>query len=243
MKIKKSPLDYLMTGFIILVCIPLLAVYGIITYILLLIFPKKIFFLIVVFARVFILMMFVRVKKIGVLLQDLICLVAFNHESFLDYALAVYAMGYKKKWVVVYGTNLHKYPIFRLFLKRVGIGVDRKDLNSKIEASVQIKKALANGYSVAIFPEGTRMRSHQMEKVLLKFQNGTFSAAYETGKPIVPIVFSKPILFSCPDKPLPFSPRVITAIIGDPIFVGEKTRIELRDETHEIMKNMLLNTP
>ena len=239
---KKSVFDYIMTIFIILVCIPILVVYGIITFVLLLVFPSISYFLVVIFARVFLFMMFVFVKKRGVLSQDLLCLVAFNHQSFIDYALAVSAMGYKKKWVVVYGTNLHKYPIFKLFLKRIGIGVDRKDLNSKIEASAQIKKALANGYSVAIFPEGTRMRSYQMEKVLLKFQNGIFSAAFETGVPIVPIVLNKTLLYSRPDKPLPLSPRVITVVYSKPIPVGEKTRTELRDETHETMKNILLNT-
>jgi len=87
------------------------------------------------------------------------------------------------------------------------------------------------------------MRSHQIEEILLPFKNGVFSNAIEFGKEIIPTIFSRPILYSSPDKPFPFSPRIITITYGNPINVKGKSRIELRDETHDIMKKMLLNAP
>ncbi len=168
---------------------------------------------------------------------------SFNHSSYIDYFLFVIAMGCKRKWYIVYGKNLHKYPIFKFFLKKIGIGVDRNNPTSKVEASEKIRIALEKGYSIGIAPEGTRMRSYQMDEILLPFKNGAFSNAVESGVSIIPVVFIKPILFSSPDKPLPFSPRVITIKYGNPITVIGKNRSELRDETHAIMKKMLLSTP
>jgi len=229
-----------MTVFILLVVLFILVPLGIITYILMVIFPKKEFFFVVIFARALLVLTLAPIKIKGNLPKDLLCGIVFNHSSsFWDYAACVAIMGYKKKWKVVVGTNLHKYPIFRHFLKRIGIGVDRNDFNSKAEAAQKMKDALSDGYSIAIFPEGTRMRSYQWDKVLLPFKNSIFTLADELKIPIVPIVFSFPLLYSSADKILPFSPRVIDATICEPI-KDEENRVALRDKTHRVMKEILL---
>ncbi len=222
---------------------PILIFLGIITSIFIVIFPKKIRTLLYVFCSILSLLFGVWPKRKGNPPKDGTFIFLFNHSSFIDYFLAVIAMGYKRKWVIVYGKNLHKYPIFKFFLKKIGIGVDRKNTTSKIEASEQIREALNSGFSVASFPEGTRMRSYQMDEILLPLKNGVFATAVELGISIIPITFIKPILYSRPDKPFPFSPRIITITYGNVITVENKNRLELRNETHETMKNMLLSTP
>jgi 1-acyl-sn-glycerol-3-phosphate acyltransferase len=151
-------------------------------------------------------------------------------------------MGYKRKWTVVYGNNLHKYPIFRFFLKRVGIPVDRKSQSSKTEVVELMKNALRNGFSLAIFPEGTRMRSFQVDEILLPFKNGAFSVALDLDIPIVPVVFLKPILYSKPDKPFPFSPRIINIKYFD-LVKGEENSILFNKRIHKKMKDFLIENP
>ena len=240
---KKTLFDYIVTVVIMLVSFPILLFLGLITSVLLIIFPKKSHLSIFAFCAATSVLFGIWIKYKGPFPKKGEYIFLFNHSSFIDYFLSVLAMGYKRKWVIVYGKNLEKYPIFKFFLRRIGIGVDRSSQKSKVEASDKIRKALNDGFSLALFPEGTRMRSYQMAEILLPFKNGAFSNAIELGKDIIPTIFSRPILYSRPDKPIPFSPRVITITYGNPISVEGKSRVELRDETHFIMKKMLLNTP
>jgi 1-acyl-sn-glycerol-3-phosphate acyltransferase len=85
------------------------------------------------------------------------------------------------------------------------------------------------------------MRSYQFDQILLPFKNGAFNIASELKLPIVPSVLLRPILYSKPDKPFPFSPRVITINYCEPIL--EENRILLRNKTHEIMKDIIKNSP
>ena len=228
-----------MTVVIVLVSWPILFFLGLLTFMLIIIFPKQIRLLLYIFCRVSLFMHGIIIKEEGFFPQGGPFIFAMNHGSFIDYFITVVVMGYKKKWIVVYGKNLHKYPIFKTFLKRIGIGVDRKNKESKLEVSDLMREAIIAGFSIAIFPEGTRMRSYQIDEVLLNFKNGCFSVAIEFNTPIVPVVLLKPILYSAPDKILPFSPlRCITIKYCEPI-VGEENCKILRDKVHSTMKDII----
>jgi 1-acyl-sn-glycerol-3-phosphate acyltransferase len=193
------------------------------------------------FAKISLPLFGVFVKINGSLPKEGPYIVVMNHSSFIDYLLVLVVMGYENKWTIVYGKNLHKYPIFKYFLRKIGIPVNRNSKTSRSEASETMRKALSDGFSLAIFPEGTRMRSYQFDQILLPFKNGAFNIASELKLPIVPSVLLRPILYSKPDKPFPFSPRVITINYCEPIL--EENRILLRNKTHEIMKDIIKNSP
>jgi 1-acyl-sn-glycerol-3-phosphate acyltransferase len=237
---KNNIFDYIIT-IVIIIFFPVILFMGVITYLLMVFIPKDRLLFLSLFAKISLPLFGVFVKKNGSLPKEGSYIVVMNHSSFIDYLLVLIVMGYKNKWTIVYGKNLHKYPIFKYFLRKVGIPVNRDSKTSRSEASEIMCKALLDGFSLAIFPEGTRMRSYQFDQLLLPFKNGAFNIASELKIPIIPVVLLRPILYSKPDKPLLFSPRVITINYCEPI-VGENT-ILLRNKTHEIMKDIIKNSP
>lgn len=239
---KNKIYDYIITIVIILVSFPIMFLLGILTFIIIVLFPSKTRLFLYVFSNIFILMFGILIKNKGTFPLGGPYIFIANHSSFIDYILIVIVMGYKRKWTVVYGNNLNKYPIFKFFLKKVGISVDRKNTLSKLEATELMKKVLIEGFSLAIFPEGTRMRSFQINEILLPFKNGAFSVSIDLKIPIAPVVFLRPILYSKPDKPFPFSPRKITIKYFD-LIKGEENRIILKDKAFKIMKDYLENNP
>ncbi len=235
-----SAVDWIMTGLIFLISAPVLICIGFIALVTMFFVSRKTGYFVMWAVSIISLFMFgVKIRYEGERPKDSPIIVVMNHSSFLDYFLLPAVMGYKKPWTMVYGVNLHKYPILRFFLKKYGLGVDRKDMNSKIGTSKAMKEVLLEGLSLAVFPEGTRMRSHQFTDTLLPFKNGSFVSAVDTQTPIIPVILSFPILYSRPDCPLPLSPREIT-ISYLPSFDGEgKTLNHLKNEVHGFMKRKL----
>jgi 1-acyl-sn-glycerol-3-phosphate acyltransferase len=231
--------DALLTLIILPISAPVLVVLGLLGVLTIFLFPKTTYFAVWIVCGVVLFMMGVRLKYKGTM-PDIegAYLIAGNHGSFLDYFLLLFCIGPRPS-TIMYGTNLLKYPILSFFLKRYGIGVDRENKDSRLAAKEAMQSALARGLPVVVFPEGTRMRSHQIDKVLLSFKNGPFASAIEMNVPIVPIVCDLPILFSKPDRPLPLSPRTITVTYCDVQYPEGKNRKTLRDDTKNLMQSVL----
>lgn len=229
-------LDYFFTGMILFISVPILIVFGTFIAIIIFIFPRTKYVMCFVGATVILFLLGVRITHKGKRPAGQICLFA-NHSSFIDYFLIVHAMGYKP-YKVVYGTNLHKYPILRFFMKRIGVGVNRKSFRSKGNALKMTTDALQKGFSIGVFPEGTRRRSFQHDK-LLPFKSGIFGASLEHHVSIVPAVFDLPMNYSKPDKPFPFTPITINVIYGDVIDVSGKDEKEVSSLVHEWMEQKL----
>lgn len=228
--------DYLFTGMILFISVPILIVFGTFIAIIIFIFPRTKYVMCFVGATVILFLLGVRITHKGKRPAGQICLFA-NHSSFIDYFLIVHAMGYRP-WKVVYGTNLHKYPILRFFMKRIGIGVDRNSFRSKSVAHKMIEDAVKAGFSIGVFPEATRRRSYQNQKVL-PFKSAVFAIALENGVSMAPAVFDLPMNYSKPDKPFPFTPITINVIYGDVIDVSGKDEKEVSSFVHEWMEQKL----
>ncbi len=229
-------LDYLFTGIILLVSTPILIVFGIVVLLIIFLFPRTKYFLSWIGATVVLFLLGVRITHQGKRPAGQICLFA-NHSSFIDYFLIVHAMGYRP-WKVVYGTNLHKYPILRFFMKRIGIGVDRNSFRSKSVAHKMIEDAVKAGFSIGVFPEATRRRSYQNQKVL-PFKSAVFAIALENGVSMAPAVFDLPMNYSKPDKPFPFTPSTVTVTYGNIVDVTDKDEKEASEDIRDWMLQTL----
>jgi len=105
-----------------------------------------------------------------------------NHASYLDALVltAVLPAGI----VFIAKQELLRTPFLRSFLKKLGhVALDRADLSQGLVDMNIAEAALAQGRSIAIFPEGTFTYADG----LLPFKLGAFKLAVETKCAIVPV--------------------------------------------------------
>jgi 1-acyl-sn-glycerol-3-phosphate acyltransferase len=113
-------------------------------------------------------------------------IVVFNHNALLDVPLsAPYVPGANK---TIAKASFAKIPLFGLFYKRGSVLVDRKNEKSRSKSFDEMKKVLAAGMHMCIYPEGTRNRSAEPFK---PFYEGAFRLALAAKKEIIPcVIFS-----------------------------------------------------
>jgi 1-acyl-sn-glycerol-3-phosphate acyltransferase len=103
-----------------------------------------------------------------------------NHNSFVDIILLLHL---SPKLVLVVKDWVYDSPIFGLFIRYAGFMCIREGVESNL---VDINKRIQEGYSIAIFPEGTRSTSSKM----MRFHKGAFFVAQELQLNIQPIAIS-----------------------------------------------------
>lgn len=109
--------------------------------------------------------------------------VVFNHNTLLDVPLsAPYVPGPNK---TIAKASFTKVPLFGFFYAKGSVLVDRKNEQSRIKSYEEMKKVLADGMHMSIYPEGTRNRTNEPLK---PFYDGAFKLAVETEKDIIPCI-------------------------------------------------------
>lgn len=105
-----------------------------------------------------------------------------NHTSFLDIPL----MGFTPSYFVFVGkSSISKVPLFGYMYKKLHVTVDRNSLKSKYETIERSKKAIEEGKSLVIFPEGGIVS--QEPPLMGRFKDGPFRVAIEKQIPLVPV--------------------------------------------------------
>ncbi len=109
--------------------------------------------------------------------------VVFNHNALLDVPLsAPYVPGPNK---TIAKASFARIPLFGLFYTKGSVLVDRKDEKSRSKSFDAMKKVLATGMHMCIYPEGTRNRT---DKPMKPFYDGAFRLAAAAQKDIIPCV-------------------------------------------------------
>ena len=112
-------------------------------------------------------------------------IVVFNHNALLDVPLsAPYVPGPNK---TIAKASFAKIPLFGWFYSRGSILVDRKNEKSRTKSFDAMKKVLAKGMHMCIYPEGARNRTSEPIK---PFYDGAFRLAANTKKGIIPCVIT-----------------------------------------------------
>ncbi|WP_194777453.1 lysophospholipid acyltransferase family protein [Pararhodonellum marinum] len=138
-------------------------------------------------AKVYFFLIFLPVKQVGRnhIQKNQPYIFVANHFSYLDIAM----MGFVPGDVVFIGkSSIRKVPLFGYYFKNLHIALDRSSMRSRGEVLARAKKALDEGSSVVIFPEGGITSTRPPE--LSSFKNGAFSMAIEKQIPIIPITLS-----------------------------------------------------
>lgn len=155
-----------------------------------------------------------------------------NHSSWIDptilmhglYNNPVGALG--KEWA---------FKIFAIgrFAPKMGfVMIQREDPRQSAEAIKQVISNVKDGFSMVIFPEGTRSPN---VRALLDFKAGAFKVALRSGKPLVPITIVKPVNYN--KIKWPFAKRV-TLVIHKPIPFDEFKSLKTQ-ELSQIVKEII----
>lgn len=105
-----------------------------------------------------------------------------NHCSYMD--IATIALN-KHNTVFVGKNDLKSIPVFGFMYNKLHITVDRAKLKSRYITLVKSLKALDDGKSLVIFPEGGIVTKHP--PAMGEFKDGAFRAAIEKQIPVVPV--------------------------------------------------------
>ncbi|MBX2965505.1 MAG: 1-acyl-sn-glycerol-3-phosphate acyltransferase [Cyclobacteriaceae bacterium] len=105
-----------------------------------------------------------------------------NHFSYAD----IPVMGLNPHNAIFVGKNdMEHIPLFGFMYKKLHITVDRANLNSRANTIKRSLKAIDEGKSLVIYPEGGIITTG--EPVMGRFKDGAFRIAIEKQIPIVPV--------------------------------------------------------
>lgn len=106
-----------------------------------------------------------------------------NHQSYVDIFLLLSIID--KNFVFMAKEELFRIPFFGFGMKALGIlPINRGESRDALKSLFAAARKIQEGYSVLLFPEGTR----SMDGAMLPFKRGAFSLAARTGHEIAPFV-------------------------------------------------------
>lgn len=115
------------------------------------------------------------------------CVFVANHRSYYD--IPVMLTGLDGPHALVSKAEVEKIPLVRGWMKLLRcVYVQREDARASLRALNEAAANVKAGYSVTIFPEGTRYKG--AEGGIGEFKGGAFRIATKTGAPIVPVAIS-----------------------------------------------------
>ncbi len=153
---------------------------------------------------------------------------AANHGSYLDVVVLLAALSVPFRFVAK--QELAAAPVVGRIIRKVGhLTVERGPSSRSVTDALRVTRALHDGLSVLVFPEGTFVRAPG----ILPFRLGGFKAAVETGCPVIPVTIrgTREIL---PDGSWLPRPGPVTLAVGAPIVPehdGWPAMVRLRDRT------------
>lgn len=105
-----------------------------------------------------------------------------NHQSNFDIPIFMSYINKPKAFISKIETA--KIPVLASWMRLMKcVFMDRKDIRQSVEAINKGAEFLKQGYSMVIFPEGTRSRDGSLGE----FKAGSFKLAVKSGVPIVPV--------------------------------------------------------
>lgn len=159
-----------------------------------------------------------------------------NHFSYLD----IPTMGLNKVNSVFVGKNdMESIPLFGFMYRKLHITVDRNSLKSRYQTLLKSQKAIDDGKSLMIFPEGGILTKNPPE--MIRFKDGAFRTAIEKQIPIVPVTIAYNWII-LPDGIWLINRKLMKVIYHEPIEtkgMDMNSLEQLKSKTYEIISNEL----
>ncbi len=189
-----------------------------------------------IFAPTFFALTLIKVKGIGKEKIDTSksYVIISNHPSSIDFMANTMAYPGYYKYLVKKG--MEKYPIMGYIIMKFSIIVNRKDTESRRNSLALMKKELDKGYSVFVYPEGTRNTTDQP---LAKFYSGAFRLAIESKLPILIATYTKIREVSDSNRGLDLWPGIVEIRWSGPIETAHMV-MEDYQKLQENVQNIML---
>jgi len=154
-----------------------------------------------------------------------------NHQSYADIPIVVAAVNRQAGYVAK--EELEKLPIFGKCIEAVrSVFIKRNDARASLRAIEAGIELLERGFSLGIFPEGTRSKG----PIMHEFKKGSLKLATKTGVPVVPMAISGSYrTFEEKGRPAPTDVQIE---IMDPIYTETLSR-EQKAELGETVEEMI----
>lgn len=158
-------------------------------------------------------------------------IIAANHQSYFDFISLVCVLPFKLTFLAAEKFFASKF--WRPIMEYTGqIKLERYSGDSKDRATELALKVLECGKILAIFPQGTRSRSGEIEKIF----TGVAKFALSAKVPVIPIGIKKTFEVMPPQAKKPKFKKIIELHIGRPmVFDSPQTPEVYRRITNEIM--------
>jgi len=152
--------------------------------------PKFTYFLHRIWARILNLLtlVFLTTENKAAKLPKEPLIIISNHTSFLDVFLMCHILP-DYPFIFMAKSELLKIPLFKTLFKHYHIPVYRKNQKKAAQSLLKCRKALKNGLSIVIFPEGGIIEGYAPR--LAPFKNGAFELAIRENIAVLPITFTR----------------------------------------------------
>jgi 1-acyl-sn-glycerol-3-phosphate acyltransferase len=134
---------------------------------------------------------------------------------------------------------MDKVPVFNLWMRGINcLFLDRDNIREGIKTIKKGTEELKKGYSMFIFPEGTRNQAEEM----LEFKAGSTKMAEKAGVPILPVAISGTADVFENNPHFSVKPGKVRITFGKPIIIDDLAKEERRflsGYTQNIIKEML----
>lgn len=160
------------------------------------------------------------------------CLFVANHQSELD--IPVLLASLNKPIGFIAKKEMEKIPIASYWMTEMKcIFMDRKNIRESIKSINQGAEYLKEGYSIVIFPEGTRSKSGKIGE----FKKGSTKLGIKAQVPIVPITING--TYKCLEgNNNKFQGDDIKLVIHKPIYVQDLNKEE-QGNLSQSVKNII----
>lgn len=153
-----------------------------------------------------------------------------NHQGYADIA-AYFAAFQKFQFGFVAKQELAKIPLYGKWMPRIrSVFIERDDPRASLEAIKRGIELLEQGFSLVIFPEGTRSKG----PVPGPFMKGSLKLATKPGVPIVPVSLHG--TYKMYEQTGVLSPARIRIIVHPPIETKNLSRQEERSLNDRVEK-------
>src|SRR3712207_2487443 len=165
------------------------------------------------------------------------CLYVANHQSLFDIPVLLVAIG--KPMGFIAKKEMENLAIISSWMKAIHcVFMDRANVREAIKAINQGIKNLNDGYSMVIFPEGTRSKGPKVGE----FKKGSMKLATKSKVPVVPITIDGTYKVREGNEKNKIKPAKVNIIINKPIYMDELTKEQqgsLAQDIREIIKSQI----